>query len=42
MTIRSRRRWDWNEVLVQAVLPMGVCYFVMAWAEVWRREMERM
>jgi hypothetical protein len=33
------RRWDWGEVVMQALLPMGVCYFVMAWADVARREL---
>lgn len=37
---RSGRRWDWGEVTRRCVLPMGVCYFVMAWAEVGRREWE--
>ncbi|TFY74527.1 hypothetical protein EWM64_g9486 [Hericium alpestre] len=32
------RRWDWVEVLVKCMLPMGICYFVMAWAEALRRE----
>jgi hypothetical protein len=36
--IRRQRRCDWNEILAQAGLPMCVCYFVMAWVEVWRRE----
>jgi hypothetical protein len=35
---RGRRRWDWAAVGVQAALPTGVCYFLMAWADVWRRE----
>lgn len=35
---RSGRRWDWGEVTRRCILPMGVCYFVMAWAEVLRRE----
>ncbi|KAA1470888.1 hypothetical protein DENSPDRAFT_756240, partial [Dentipellis sp. KUC8613] len=34
------RRWDWGEVLVKCGVPMGVCYFVMAWAEALRREWE--
>ncbi|KAI0315488.1 N-glycosylation protein-domain-containing protein [Amylostereum chailletii] len=34
------RRWDWGEVLVKCGLPMGICYFVMAWAEALRREWE--
>ncbi|KAI0262110.1 N-glycosylation protein-domain-containing protein [Gloeopeniophorella convolvens] len=33
------RRWDWNEVLIKCGVPMGVCYFVMAWAEALRREL---
>lgn len=33
------RRWDWNEVMVKCGLPMGLCYFVMAWAEALRREL---
>ncbi|KAJ7235092.1 N-glycosylation protein-domain-containing protein, partial [Mycena haematopus] len=32
------RRWDWREVVVQCMLPAGVLYFVMAWAEQLRRE----
>ncbi|KZP24006.1 hypothetical protein FIBSPDRAFT_857798 [Athelia psychrophila] len=35
------RRWDWAEVGVQCMLPAGMVYFVMAWAEVLRRELER-
>ncbi|KAF8590396.1 hypothetical protein K439DRAFT_1403866 [Ramaria rubella] len=33
------RRWDWVEVGVKCALPMGVVYFVMAWAEALRREL---
>jgi hypothetical protein len=32
------RRWDWREVGLQCVLPAGIVYFVMAWAEAFRRE----
>jgi len=32
------RRWDWREVGIQCMLPAGVVYFVMAWAEQLRRE----
>ncbi|KDR72822.1 hypothetical protein GALMADRAFT_212843 [Galerina marginata CBS 339.88] len=32
------RRWDWKEVGVKCVLPPGIVYFVMAWAEQLRRE----
>ncbi|KAF8966745.1 N-glycosylation protein-domain-containing protein [Flammula alnicola] len=32
------RRWDWKEVGVKCVLPAGIVYFVMAWAEQLRRE----
>ncbi|KAF4622586.1 hypothetical protein D9613_009238 [Agrocybe pediades] len=32
------RRWDWREVGVKCVLPAGIVYFVMAWAEQLRRE----
>ncbi|KAJ7186956.1 N-glycosylation protein-domain-containing protein [Mycena filopes] len=32
------RRWDWRAVAVQCMLPAGVLYFVMAWAEQLRRE----
>jgi len=32
------RRWDWKEVSVKCVLPAGIVYFVMAWAEQLRRE----
>jgi hypothetical protein len=33
------RRWDWNEVLIKCGVPMGICYFVMAWAQALRREL---
>jgi hypothetical protein len=32
------RRRDWREVGSKCVLPAGALYFVMAWAEVLRRE----
>ena len=32
------RRWDWKEVGLKCVLPAGVLYFIMAWAEQLRRE----
>ncbi|KAF8152251.1 N-glycosylation protein-domain-containing protein [Crassisporium funariophilum] len=32
------RRWDWKEVGVKCVLPAGVVYVIMAWAEQLRRE----
>ncbi|KAG6897863.1 hypothetical protein C0992_010001 [Termitomyces sp. T32_za158] len=32
------RRWDWQEVGIKCVLPAGIVYFVMAWAEQLRRE----
>ncbi|KAF8334348.1 N-glycosylation protein-domain-containing protein [Amanita rubescens] len=32
------RRWDWKEVSIKCVLPAGIMYFVMAWAEQLRRE----
>ncbi len=32
------RRWDWREVGVKCVLPAGIVYVVMAWAEALRRE----
>ncbi|KAF5376489.1 hypothetical protein D9615_008648 [Tricholomella constricta] len=32
------RRWDWKEVGVKCVLPAGIVYFIMAWAEQLRRE----
>lgn len=35
------RRWDWREVGVQCMLPAGMVYFVMAWAEALRREFGR-
>ncbi|KAF9039328.1 hypothetical protein BJ165DRAFT_1416599 [Panaeolus papilionaceus] len=34
------RRWDWKAVGVKCILPVGVLYFVTAWAELLRREME--
>ncbi|PFH44917.1 hypothetical protein AMATHDRAFT_72117 [Amanita thiersii Skay4041] len=34
------RRWDWKEVGVKCMLPAGIMYFVMAWAEQIRREWE--
>ncbi|KZT01933.1 uncharacterized protein LAESUDRAFT_763211, partial [Laetiporus sulphureus 93-53] len=36
-----RRRWDWGAVGRKCVLPAGIVYFVMAWAEMLRREWER-
>lgn len=33
------RRWDWREVGMKCVLPAGILYFVMAWAELIRREL---
>ncbi|KAI0028810.1 N-glycosylation protein-domain-containing protein [Vararia minispora EC-137] len=33
------RRWDWGAVGWRCALPVGLCYFVMAWAEVARREL---
>ncbi|EPS94672.1 hypothetical protein FOMPIDRAFT_1133944 [Fomitopsis schrenkii] len=39
--IRLRRRhWDWNDVIRKCVLPAGAIYFVMAWADMLRREWE--
>ncbi|KZT66940.1 hypothetical protein DAEQUDRAFT_674124 [Daedalea quercina L-15889] len=35
-----RRRWDWNEVIRKCVLPAGAIYFVMAWADMLKREWE--
>jgi N-glycosylation protein len=32
------RRWDWKEVGIKCVLPAGVVYVIMAWAEALRRE----
>ncbi|KAG5650427.1 hypothetical protein H0H81_012318 [Sphagnurus paluster] len=32
------RRWDWKEVSIKCVLPAGIVYFIMAWAEQLRRE----
>ncbi|KAF9467533.1 hypothetical protein BDZ94DRAFT_1305175 [Collybia nuda] len=32
------RRWDWKEVGVKCVLPAGIVYCIMAWAEQLRRE----
>ncbi|KAF8804173.1 hypothetical protein BYT27DRAFT_7214247 [Phlegmacium glaucopus] len=32
------RRWNWKEVGLKCVLPAGVLYFIMAWAEQLRRE----
>jgi hypothetical protein len=32
------RRWNWKEVGLECVLPAGVLYFIMAWAEQLRRE----
>jgi hypothetical protein len=34
------RRWDWGEVGWRCGVPMAVCYFVTAWAEMLRREWE--
>jgi len=33
------RRWDWTEVMIKCGVPMGACYFAMAWAEALRREL---
>ncbi|KAI0273252.1 hypothetical protein BGY98DRAFT_921476 [Russula aff. rugulosa BPL654] len=33
------RRWDWTEVVIKCGVPMGACYFAMAWAEALRREL---
>lgn len=32
------RRWDWGEVGVKCMFPAGCVYFVMAWADMIRRE----
>lgn len=37
---RGGRRWDWAVVGTRCALPAAICYFVMAWAEVLRREFE--
>lgn len=37
---RYRRKWDWNAVLRECVLPAGLVYFVMAWALVLRHELD--
>ncbi|TFK51533.1 hypothetical protein OE88DRAFT_1735424 [Heliocybe sulcata] len=34
----GERKWDWGEVGWRCVLPVGVVYFVMAWAEVIKQE----
>ncbi|KAJ7595123.1 N-glycosylation protein-domain-containing protein [Mycena floridula] len=34
------RRWDWRQVGIKCMLPVGMLYFVMAWAEQIRRELE--
>jgi hypothetical protein len=34
------RRWDWGEVSEKCAVPVGALYFMMAWAEVIRRELE--
>ena len=33
------RRWDWTEVMIKCGVPMGACYFAMAWALALRREL---
>jgi hypothetical protein len=33
------RRWDWDEVIIKCGVPMGVCYFAMAWTAALRREL---
>ncbi|KIJ31466.1 hypothetical protein M422DRAFT_185957 [Sphaerobolus stellatus SS14] len=38
--VGGQRRWDWTEVGVKCALPMGIMYFIMAWAEAFRREWE--
>ncbi|KZT35900.1 hypothetical protein SISSUDRAFT_1050694 [Sistotremastrum suecicum HHB10207 ss-3] len=35
----DKRRWDWNKVIWRCGLPMGICYFIMAWADVAKREL---
>ncbi|TFK25900.1 hypothetical protein FA15DRAFT_589546 [Coprinopsis marcescibilis] len=37
---RRERRWDWKKVGLRCILPTGLLYFIMAWAEVGRREWE--
>lgn len=40
LPLRSRpRKWDWNRVLLRCGLPLGVCYFIMAWGEILKREL---
>jgi hypothetical protein len=34
----KERWWDWKEVGLKCMLPTGLVYFLMAWAEVGRRE----
>jgi N-glycosylation protein len=39
LPLRSRpRKWDWSRVLLRCGLPLGICYFVMAWGEIAKRE----
>jgi len=41
LPLRSRpRRWDWNRVLFRCGLPLAICYFIMAWGEVAKKEYE--
>jgi hypothetical protein len=41
MSIQFRRRWERNEMLLQAALSMRECYFAMDRVEVWRRKTKR-
>lgn len=34
----KNRRWDWKEVSMECLLPLGLIYFVVAWGELIRRE----
>lgn len=41
MKMTRKRKWDWGAVGRRCALPAALIYFVMAWVEVLRREVER-
>lgn len=36
---QRRRRWNWPRVLQKCGVPLGICYFIMAWTQVLWREL---
>ena len=41
MKMTRKRKWDWAAVGRRCALPAGLIYFLMAWVEVLRREIEK-